>query len=320
MPGKREIARLTFSLRKKLRGRFATTSETSGACSDISTDPNTPTRKKGERPITVAHIGAGKCGSSAIQTMFSNFPKSGYPGGGGITYGSLTPRGLIHGPAVRKQLERSISSYVSSATTAQITKWDQKTCEKSIRQMARFPNDLLLSCEGWLSFFRTQRGADRLMLLLSGGGRREVRLVAFVRPPVKRINSAWWQWGAWEKNVKFEKWLDGAIGACDWSTPLRNVPEETELVVRPVLGDVVKQLCDIAGCGMPSTDALSSNKSLSAEFLSLFLQFRDLRPTPHAADSDFLATRAVAQSQFSYRGTPWVLSPRHIELDSRKDP
>jgi len=266
------------------------------------------------RPVTFAHIGAGKCGSSAIQTHFSKHPEMNYLAGGILTYGALTSQGLLCGSAIRKKLNHSISGYVSSASNAQITKWNQKTYKKNIGQMARCPNDLFLSCEGWLSLFRTQSGIDRIMPLLSGGGRREVRLAAFVRPPVKWINSAWWQWGAWEKGVDFETWLKGAIRACDWSSLLRNIPAETELIVRPVLGDVVGQMCDIIGCEMPQASAQISNKSLSAEFLSLFLQFRDLRPSPHAAVSDFLATRAVAQSEFSYRGTPWVLSPEHIDL------
>jgi len=129
---------------------------------------------------------------------------------------------------------------------------------------------LFLSCEGWLSLFRTQSGIDRIMPLLSGGGRREVRLAAFVRPPVKRINSAWWQWGAWENGANFDTWLESAIRACNWSSAFRNIPEGVNLVVRPVIGDVVHQMADITACEIPSVSSLDSNKSSSAEFLSLF--------------------------------------------------
>jgi len=60
-----------------------------------------------------------------------------------------------------------------------------------------------------------------LQLVAPPDSNRDVELIAFVRPQVKWINSAWWQWGAWDANNDFESWLETAIGACQWFNYLK---------------------------------------------------------------------------------------------------
>jgi hypothetical protein len=177
--------------------------------------------------------------------------------------------------------------------------------------------DLIFSCEGWLRALPHQQSFNNLLNVVAPPtSGRSVELVAFVRAPVKWINSAWWQWGIWEQDVDFDQWLDTAIGAVQWFKYLGLATAYTsvsQLTVEPVDHDVVDQLIralDIRECDNIQS---SSNLSLPAEALQLFLDHRQHRPHAHASFSDFLIGHSIGLNKASYTPTPWVLNPEQIQ-------
>ncbi len=286
---------------------------------------------------TILHIGADKCGSTSIQAYLSRRPVlSTASGSKKLFYACLHEEGLLLGEAIQKHLGRSISASFKSRGLQPLRQLNERDRALIARQIRSCRSDLILSCEGWLRSFARRDALDLLLEILTPRGvHRAVELIAFVRPPVGWINSAWWQWGAWEWEGAFDDWLSGAIQACCWERclePVRSHPGIQRLQVEPVRGDVVVQLqrllaIDVRSAVKPAATAGGegvgggslevgkdrSNVSLPAEALHLYQRFRDLRPGPHTCRSDYLILPAVARNASAYRPTPWVLRPEHIE-------
>ena len=266
---------------------------------------------------SILHIGADKCGSSSIQSFLSHHRaiKIGEECTS-LTYACLTPNGLKTGARIEKKLKRSIGGYVNSMGVNRILQLPEKRMgliQDSVREISE---DLIFSCEGWLRALSHQQSFTNLLNVVAPpASGRGVELVAFVRAPVKWINSAWWQWGIWGQDVDFDKWLDTAIGAVQWFKYLgqaKTYESVNQLNVEPVDGDVVRQLIrtlDIRDCDYVQSP---SNQSLPAEALQLFVEHRQHRPHAHASFSDFLIGHSIASNSGCYTPTPWVLNPDHI--------
>ena len=266
---------------------------------------------------TIAHIGAGKCGSSALQAYLSAHPELSNRAGAKLYYGALSRGGFVPPEEMPKLLNKSINGYISSVGSEIIEQIPPVAKERIINALRKFPAPLMMSHESWFAGMRRPGGRLALLELLSARGARSVGMIAYVRAPVKWINSAWWQWGAWLPNVNFQQWLDGAIRSCTWLHPARAVAMEPGVAafqLRPVLGDVVSQFLDAIDCETPASASTASNRSLPKEFLELFKHAPDLRPGPHVVNADFIALRAIAHSEHSYTPTPWVLDMDQVTM------
>jgi len=267
---------------------------------------------------SILHIGADKCGSSSIQSFLSQHRA--FKTGQELTplnYACLTPNGLKTGSRIAKKLKGSIGGYVNSMGVNRILQLPEKRMGLIQDSVKEIPEDLIFSCEGWLRAMPHRQSFDQLLNIVAPpASGRGVQLVAFVRAPVKWINSAWWQWGIWGQDVDFEKWLETAIGAVQWFRYLgqaKSYASVDQLTVEPVDHDVVRQLIrtlDIRECDYVQAP---SNQSLPAEALQLFVEHRQHRPHAHASFSDFVISHSIASNSGCYSPTPWVLNPDHIE-------
>lgn len=265
---------------------------------------------------TIAHVGAGKCGSSALQSFLTAHSTLTGRSGRKFHYGAITKGGFVPPEEMAGMLNRSINGYISSVGAGVIDQIPPAAQERIVRTLRKFPSPLILSSEGWL-LGMMRPGVNRTLIeLLSARGARRVKMIAYVRPPVKWLNSAWWQWGAWKSGVSFPQWIQGALRSCMWNEPARAIagtPEIAEFELRPVLGDVVAQFLESLGCDPPADGAVS-NRSLPKEVLELYRHAPDLRPSPHVVNADFIALRAISQSEHRYSSTPWVLGPAQISM------
>ncbi len=195
---------------------------------------------------------------------------------------------------------------------------DDQLLKSITRRISNHKSDLIFSCEGWLRALAKPEALDFLLKLMAPpGADRSLEIIAFVRPPVAWVNSAWWQWGAWEWQGPFEEWLAGAIRATCWQhflRPLRDSGRFQKLTVEPVQTDVVQQLQQLLATDMAEQFVERCNVSLPEEALRLYQRYRDLRPGPHQCRMDHLVLNAIGKALPDYQPTPWVLRPEQVEL------
>jgi hypothetical protein len=233
-----------------------------------------------------------------------------------LAYACLSKSGLKTDARIEKNLNRQVSGYISSPSVAKISLFSQQQKSSIQESVSRYPGDLIFSCEGWLGALGQPSLFNRVIELVAPQhSNRDTELIAFVRPPVKWINSAWWQWGAWNHNSDFESWLKTAIKSTQWFNPLSqamNFPSVKNLTVEPVHQDVVRQLVEILDIRECEHFRSPSNQSLPAEALQLFVQHRKHRPNSSSSFNDFLMGHAIRSSASQYSPTPWVLSRQNI--------
>ena len=143
----------------------------------------------------ILHIGAGKCGSSSLQTALSRNPT--FTGGNGATYKyvCIDPPGprLLRDGEVLRAANVNPHQYCCSRPASL---WAPEKC--TIKSLTQQFDDLLgggftpiLSWEDWINeagLFSELRILPRLGL--------SAKIIVFIRPQIPWINSAWWQWGA----------------------------------------------------------------------------------------------------------------------------
>jgi len=188
---------------------------------------------------SILHIGADKCGSSSIQTFLSRHHslKTG-PKRSDLNYACICKKGFKIDAQIDKRLKRSIRGYINSLDTYKLVELSSQGQQSIQEAVTGITSDLIFSCEGWLRALGQAKEFNTLLQLVAPpDSNRDVELIAFVRPQVKWINSAWWQWGAWDANNDFESWLETAIGACQWFNYLKqakNFPAVTQITVEPI--------------------------------------------------------------------------------------
>jgi hypothetical protein len=273
------------------------------------------------KPRTILHVGADKCGSSSIQEYLSNHPMLNDNDGNSIFYYAISKAGVLGPKAIANRLRHSVTGYVNSTNAVDIAGMSMETKSKMRSMLGNIREDVLLSNEGWLRMFGRPKIGNSIIATASAGGKRAISILAFVRPPVKWINSAWWQWGAWDDTKSFDQWLIGAINSCKWINPcmqLERMKEVSSFTVKPIRGDVVSQLIKYLGVDGIANNTIVANKSLPADILRLYQQFRELRPSPHRSGIDFTLIKALGTRISHFSSAPWVLSYDNISRIMRE--
>lgn len=267
------------------------------------------------------HIGAPKCGSSAIQEFFSLFPRGTCANGDPYSYCCLLGQSVLLPGKVRESLKESISGYRNSTICESIP---QQRLLQMKSDMNAVEGNIVMSNESWLLGFLNRAFRNQVIKIAGGDGKRRVHLIGFVRPPVKWINSSWWQWGAWDHTIDMDQWVSGMINASKWINYIKNYSQDTSIdSVRfmPVRENVIVQLAEAAMIEQRPEMIIKSNKSLPSEVLEIFLRSDRLRVSQHDCNPDFIALRALRDSPFSYSPTPWFLSRCQIQqiIDETRD-
>ena len=134
----------------------------------------------------------------------------------------------------------------------------------------------------------------------------EIHLLAYIRPQIEWLNSAWWQWGAWTR-MQPRPWFNRMRKNAQWHPLLKQWKDKlwvNSLTVRLMDGDIVCDAMNYLGYELPEQPRV--HQGLPAIVLRLFQRHRHLRPGPHASAIDFVLARHL---ELEAKGTPWVIGP-----------
>lgn len=261
------------------------------------------------------HVGADKCGSSAIQASLSSCDFSSVPEDL-PRYAAITRGGLASATRVRRLLNFSTLGYVNSLDLPEFHSLPKRIKDTILHSLKESSDDLVLSCEGWLRSFFYGPPAEDFLSFITSGFSIEYHMLAILRPPVTWLNSAWWQWGAWEGR-SFDQWLDRTIDQSCWfqyCQSLAKLPGNPSLSIKILSSDVISQLSSFLGFPQGILETVQTNQSLPEEILRLYQGYPQLRPTGHSPQIDFAALKCISDSSRKYSSPPWVLSPKHVSL------
>ena len=251
----------------------------------------------------IIHIGAGKCGSSALQHSLSFSPLiSGADGP--YEYCAFGVNGrLIRGRDLKEAAERSPFGYTTCPMVPPIENTAAfRRAGRALSNLVQVGTRPILSNEGWI-----YSAEDFKREHLLGALNLRPRIFAFVRPPLEWLNSAWWQWGAWT-GVSLERWIRNAHQRPDWHEHLRKwaeVPGVASVEAKVLGKDVANQFWTHIGA-KPPYSTTRQNSALPEGILRFFQRNRAFRPGPHDSKIDFLLSRHLGNPA----GTvPWVLTP-----------
>ncbi|MDZ4393504.1 hypothetical protein [Cypionkella sp.] len=264
-------------------------------------------------PRCILHIGAPKCGSSALQAALTAAPDHRDSSGQRYRYvGTGTVEGQIYplyGGVVRR-LGRSsefgyscwpnlrASNLPQSGTADPVWAALQRVMQNATRQ----DHVPILSNEGWIG----AAAAFGQGFLAKPGRRAEV--VAFVRPPLDWVNAAYWQWGVWT-GYGFRDWLRlskmrYALGGqlAQWAGL-----DAVTLHVGGMGQDVVAGFGQRFGLDLASGQAV--NSAAAPAFIGLQLRHRKFRRDGHDSAVEFVLQRWCGR--YTAR-KPWAIAPEDI--------
>ena len=268
-------------------------------------------------PRCILHIGAPKCGSSALQAALTAVPDHKSSTGQRYRYvGTGTAEGRIYplyGGVVRRLGRSSEFGYscwpnLRAQGLPQSGRddpvWD--ALERVMQTATRHGHVPILSNEGWLG----AAAAFGASFLAQPGRRADV--VAFVRPPLEWMNAAYWQWGVWT-GYGFRDWLrlSGmryALGAqlAQWAA-LKAVT----LHVGPSGQDVVAGFGQRFGLDLRpgQKPGQAVNSAASPAFIGLQLRHRKFRRDGHDSAVEFVLQRWCGR--YTAR-KPWAIAADDI--------
>ena len=257
----------------------------------------------------ILHIGAGKCGSSALQTALSHQPALTGTGGQHFRYmtlgGVLNPDRLLDGP--RLQLHAAASAYGYMAFPAVPKNGPTETYFAAInsarRRGLRGGFVPILSNEGWLG------QAPLFAKALAAMRYPPVEAVAFLRAPVDWLNAAYWQWGVWS-HPHFDRWYGGPRCPYTVAEDLEGwaaIPN-LQLHVFSARTDVVTSLAGHLGVALNGTQ--SANRASPPSLIGFLLRNREFRPDAHTPLTEFVYQRWCPPL---FPRKPWAVRPADVQ-------
>ncbi len=258
-------------------------------------------------PNAIIHVGASKCGSSALQRALSASSGLSLAGKPAKYVASKANGTLLHDDALHRFAEQNIFGYAAFLGVDQIAGLDQKRkmlVGSRLRALAR-KYTVILSREGWLTrpeLFSSTRILERWGI--------DAKVVIYVRPPANWINSAWWQWGAWAGR-DFDRWLGKALEVPLWHHWVKHwehVPGVREVEVRLSGTNIVEDFSrafEVTGLANRY-----HNQGLSPSILRLYQIDRELRPDSHDSRMDFFISQHLGLRSVS---SPWILDRARLE-------
>lgn len=268
----------------------------------VTASPDTPVR-------AILHVGAPKCGSSALQRALSAQPTLTGADGRSHVYlaarlsgGRVVPVG---GRRLCAMAGRSVHGY---AAWPNITRYDDPDAywpavAGAIAGAVRRDRVPILSSEGWIAH------AEAAAILRRATGIEVLDVAAYLRPPLDWLNAAYWQWAVWQMGrfhlPGVERWLAGArfdpgAQVADWAA----VPG-VRLAVGSARGDVVEDFA--RRYGLPLSAVGQVNVAPPPALTGFLLRNRRFRPTPHDSATDFVVQRWC---RFAPAPKLWAFQPR----------
>lgn len=241
-------------------------------------------------PEMILHVGAPKCGSSALQTALSATPDlcgadgtryrytTAYSIGGSwrvnegwrLRLGArATPYGYGSWPNLGPRVDTDAVMAALVATHARG------------RRRGHVP---IVSNEGWINHHVA------FARMLADMGHPPVDVVVFLRPVIDWVNAAFWQWGVWHTNT-LDAWM--ARGNMRYSfaediAAWAQIPN-VRLRVRGQRPDVVAKFADLYDHSLEAER--TSNAASSAILTGVLLRNRRFRPDGHSGAIEFIVQR-----------------------------
>lgn len=249
------------------------------------------------------HIGAPKCGSSALQAGLTHDPVFVGRDGVTFTYAIIDHEGRVRSGA--ELLPDPVYGYRSMVDMSHILQNDDAAFAEMRHVLADIANPVL-SNEGMMG---SSADAEKVLNKLDF----PVDLVMYIRPQVDFVNSAWWQWGAWA-NRDEATMLENMIRLGDYHLHLSNwarVPQVQSVTLRLMPPDIVTDFRAVLGADpAPPPFPPRINASLPAAVLRLAQRHPDLhrRLGPQL---DFVLAQRMSFDGLA--GTPWVINTQMAE-------
>ncbi|WP_155999774.1 hypothetical protein [Thioalkalivibrio sulfidiphilus] len=218
---------------------------------------------------------------------------------------------LFYGDGLRERADTSVHGYWTShsaSVIADLSEVQRETVRKKLAVLAQSYNTVIMSNEGWgphLQHFPN----DGLFAELAEDG-FDITILAYVRPQVEWMNSAWWQWGAWTE-APLPRWVNSSRPKAQWASLMdawAGKPWVKHVHVRLLTGDVIEDFMSYLGFNVQG--GYRANYSLPGVVLRLFQRNRELRPGPHDSAIEFALGR---QLHFDQGKSPWVIGPKLAE-------
>lgn len=243
---------------------------------------------------SILHIGAPKCGSSALQTALSHTPRLRARDGrryeyvsGAMVQGRWLP---LRGRVLSQRAAASPYGYVAgtglSLTPDTKPFFDQlHTLMTGKRRGGRIP---ILSNEGWI--IHPDLFAQHLDTKRTG----PVAVLAYVRPPLEWLNAAYWQWGVWS-GLSFDVWLERSQLSYQMGTLLTawsKIPN-LHLRIRSARQDVVADFADFLDAPLPR--GAQTNTTSVPSLIGFLMRNRHFRRDWHDSKTEFVFQRWCPQ-------------------------
>ena len=257
----------------------------------------------------ILHIGAGKCGSSSLQTHLSENPFLTDASGRRYEYVCTKTRGrLQRGLSAKRNAARNPFGYSASISVNDMAEpGDLASLREALARVAEEGVTPILSFEGWInagSGFRDWKILEALDV--------RARVIAFVRPQLPWLNSSWWQWGAWSHRG-FEDWLKHWRRRGLWAEALKVWRDMTcvqSLDVFTTSTDVITRFHQWLDAPAAAR-ATRSNTTLDAATLRFLQAHPSLKTGSKAAAVDFVLARRLPPGP---KRPPWVFTPDLVAL------
>ena len=276
--------------------------------------------KKNRKKIYL-HIGSSKCGSSSIQYFLSQNKNLKNNIGEKMDYMSIIPPGkVIEQPEIFEQSQIAVRNFINSnfyARPNMLPKDLIRTISPSMRKELHDKKNCIFSSEAWLRSFKNEDNLNSVLNLFNEKFTCDIEMLAVVRSPASWINSAWWQWGVWDKNINsFDEWLEKAIVMSNWFNYLSsycNNPVIKKLRIITLDKNLINKLIEFLN--LEKRDDYKNkiiNFSLNKNFIKALLSVPDYRLAKHKERDFFLYNRLVKTFKDYSPSTPWVLNENHL--------
>ncbi|KEO53534.1 hypothetical protein [Thioclava pacifica] len=261
-------------------------------------------RVLGER-AAILHIGAPKCGSSALQTVLSGRPDLIGAQGQSLRYSALQ---AVRGRGVR--LRGAMLRHLATWSPYGYLSWPDLGRQVSgstlfhaigleIAQGRRDGYVPILSSEGWI------RHPERFAKALAAMGFPPVEVIAYLRPPLPWLNAAFWQWGVWTR-PSFDDWLRQRHLPYSFGMNLRRWSEIPNLTLHVASGNVLNDFA--ARVGSDLGQAVPRHGALPPALMGFLLRNRRFRRDGHDAALEFIVQRWCPPSE----RRAWAIAPHHL--------
>ena len=266
------------------------------------------------------HVGADKCGSSSIQYFLSQNKNLKNNVGENMDYMCIIPPGkIITQPEISDTSQKIVQNFLNSNfafNPCNLSKNLSKNISESMRKKINNKKNLIFSSEGWLRNIHERNNFCSFLNFFNAKVIYDIKVFAVVRSPASWINSAWWQWGVWDKNYQsFEDWLEFAITQTNWFRYLSKyfdnpMIESIKIVTLEdnLINNFIKFLNleeDINYRSNPT------NFSLDKNFYKVLLSIEDYKLN-NKKEKDFFFCNHLFNSYKFPSETPWVLNQNHL--------